>query len=228
MSYSHVKDKSAAGDGEKTLTRRRRQRPEARRSIAAILQAATEMLNANSAASVEDIARAAGVTRQTVYAHFPSRDALLDAIIEQAGAELTAAFDAAAPDDAPPATALLRLLEAGWQVTARYRFVWNLPPVSPEQDASRHAPVLDRMLELIRRGQETGELDATLPPEWLLTAIMAIGRAAQDEFQAGRMSVEDASRVVHHGSIRLLGLDPAAASAAWTSTAGRRPRGSES
>lgn len=228
MSYSHVKDKSAAGDGGKTLTRRRRQRPEARRSITAILQAATETLNANPAASVEDIARTAGVTRQTVYAHFPSRDALLDAIIEQAGAELTAAFDAAAPDGAPAGTALVRLLEAGWQVTARYRFVWNLPSVSPEQDASRHAPVLDRMLELIRRGQQAGELDATMPPEWLLTAIMAIGRAAQDEVQAGRMSVEDASRAVHHSSIRLLGVDPAAASAAGTSTAGRGPSGSGS
>jgi Bacterial regulatory proteins, tetR family len=29
---------------------------------------------------VEDIARAAGLSRQTVYAHFPSREVLLDAV----------------------------------------------------------------------------------------------------------------------------------------------------
>jgi AcrR family transcriptional regulator len=32
------------------------------------------VLSAQPEASVEDIARAAGVSRQTVYAHFPSRE----------------------------------------------------------------------------------------------------------------------------------------------------------
>ena len=175
-------------------------------SIAAILQAATETLNANPGASVEDIARAAGVSRQTVYAHFPTREALLDAVIEHATAEVTAAFDTAGLDDLPPAAALIRLLEAGWRVTARYPFVWHLPPVSANQDAHRHAPVLDRMLELIQRGQESGDLDATLPPGWLLTASLALGRAAEEEVKAGRMTIEDAIHAVHHSLLRLLGV----------------------
>ena len=186
--------------------RRRRQRSDARHSIAAILQAATETLNANPGASVEDIARAAGVSRQTVYAHFPTREALLDAVIEHATAEVTAAFDTAGLDDLPPASALIRLLEAGWRVTARYPFVWHLPPVSANQDAHRHAPVLDRMLELIQRGQESGDLDATLPPGWLLTASLALGRAAEEEVKAGRMTIEDAIHAVHHSLLRLLGV----------------------
>lgn len=158
---------------------------------------------------MEDIARAAGVSRQTVYAHFPSREALLDAIIERATAEVSAAFDIAGLDQAPPAVALVRLLDAGWQVTARYPFVWHLPAVSPEQDASRHAPVLSRMVELIRRGQETGDLDDSLPPGWLLTAGLAIGRAADGEVKAGRMTIEKATHAVHHSFLRLLGVaDP--------------------
>jgi AcrR family transcriptional regulator len=173
------------------------------------LQAAIQTLNQDPRASVEDIARAAGVSRQTVYAHFPSRDALLDAVIERATTEFTAAFDGAGLDEAPPAVALVRLLDAGWQVTARYPFVWYLPMVSTERDASRHAPVLGRMLELIQRGQESGDLDPTLPPHWLLTASLALGRAAEEEVKAGRMTIEEATHAVRHSFLRLLGAaDP--------------------
>ena len=160
----------------------------------------------NPGASVEDIARAAGVSRQTVYAHFPTREALLDAVIEHATAEVAAAFDTAGLDDLPPVAALVRLLDAGWQVAARYPFVWHLPAVSAKQDAGRHAPVLDRMLELIRRGQQSGDLDATLPPSWLLTASLALGRAAEEEVKAGRMTIDDATHTVHYSLLRLLGL----------------------
>ena len=205
-----VKYKEVATDrSAQPQARRRRQRSDARHSIAAILQAATETLNADPRASVEDIARAAGVSRQTVYAHFPTREALLDAVIERAATEFTAAFDAAGLDEAPPTVALVRLLDAGWQVTARYPFFWHLPTVTPEQDASRHAPVLGRMLELIQRGQESGDLDATLPPGWLLTASLALGRAADEEVKAGRMTIEEATHAVHHSFLRLLGAaDP--------------------
>ena len=150
--------------------------------------------------------RPAGVSRQTIYAHFPTREALLDAIIERAAAEVTAAFDAAGLDDLPPAAALVRLLEAGWQAAARYPLAWHLPAVSPEEDASRHAPLLGRLLGLIERGQESGDLDPTLPPGWLLTACLALGRAAEEEVKAGRMTIDEATRAVHRSFLRLLGL----------------------
>jgi hypothetical protein len=62
------------------------------------------------------------------------------------------------------------------------------------------------MLELIQRGQETGDLDATLPPGWLLTASLALGRAADEEVKAGRMTIEEATQAMHHSFLRLLGV----------------------
>jgi len=62
------------------------------------------------------------------------------------------------------------------------------------------------MLELIRRGQESGDLDATLSPGWLLTASLALGRAAEEEVKAGRMTTEEATHAMHHSFLRLLGV----------------------
>ena len=63
-----------------------------------------------------------------------------------------------------------------------------------------------RITELIRRGQESGDLDATLPPGWLLTACLALGRAAEEEVKAGRMTIDEATHAVHRSFLRLLGL----------------------
>jgi AcrR family transcriptional regulator len=185
--------------------RRRRQRSDARQSIAAVLDAAIQVLASRPDAPMDEIARAAGVSRQTVYAHFPSRDALIDAVIDRASAEFTSLLDGMDLDQAPAAQALTRLLDAGWQVAARYPFLWLQPAVEPGKDADRHAPVLDRMLAIVRRGQASGEFDASVPAHWLLSASLALGRATEDEVKAGRMTIEQATQAMHQGLLRLLG-----------------------
>jgi hypothetical protein len=67
------------------------------------------------------------------------------------------------------------------------------------------------MLELIQRGQDSGDIDATLPPAWLLTVGLALGRAVGEAVRAGRMTIEESAQAMHHGFFRLLGVaDPAA------------------
>jgi AcrR family transcriptional regulator len=191
--------------------RRRRRRADAEQNVTAILQAATKVLTAQPEASVEDVARAAGVSRQTVYAHFASREALIDAVIEEGMAEVSAAFEAAGLEDAPPAEALIRLLDAGWQVNARYPLLlWRLPAISPDEDVDRHGPVAERLHEIIRRGQESGEFDSRLSAAWLIAAGLAMGRAAGDEVKAGRMTIEDATKAVHLSFLRLFGVQDSA------------------
>ena len=114
-------------------------------------------------------------------------------------------------DQAPPAQALTRLLDAGWQVAARYPFLWLQPAVDPGKDADRHAPVLDRMLDIVRRGQASGDFDASVPAHWLLSASLALGRATEDEVKAGRMTIEQATQAMHQGVLRLLSTAPGSA-----------------
>jgi hypothetical protein len=56
--------------------------------------------------------------------------------------------------------------------------------------------VLDLLLPLIRRGQESGDFRADVPASWHLAALIAILHAASAEVRAGRVDEADAERVV--------------------------------
>ncbi len=189
--------------------RGRRRRIEAERSIAAILEAATGVLNDRPDATVEEIAGAAGVTRQTVYAHFDSRDALLDAVVVHAIGEVGAALDAAELEHGPPAAALERLLAASWEIAERHQFMFHLPPVSRERDSERHAAIVAALERLIERGQADGSFEPRTPRSWLVAATFALGNAAGEEVRAGRISTSDAIAALHRGVLGLFGVqDP--------------------
>ena len=183
--------------------RKRRQRSDARQS--AVLEAAIGTLAERPDASMDEIARAAGVSRQTVYAHFPSREVLIDAVTAHASAEFTALFDSLELDQVPPPQALTGLLELGWQVAGRYPFLWWQPAVSPDKDEERHGPILERMVDIVRRGQASGDFDASVPPQWLMSAILALGRVTEDEVKAGRMTADQGTAAIERGILRLLG-----------------------
>jgi len=183
--------------------RKRRQRSDARQSV--VLDAAIRTLAERPDASMDEIARAARVSRQTVYAHFPSREVLIDTVTEQASAEFSALFDSLGLDQVPPPQALTRLLEVGWQVAGRYPFLWWQPAVSSDKDEERHGPIIERMVDIVRRGQASGDFDASVPAQWLMSAILALGRVTEDEVKAGRMTVDQATNAIQQGVLRLLG-----------------------
>lgn len=186
--------------------RRRKRRFDAEQHVGLILDAATSVLSEKMDSSIEEIASAAGVSRQTVYAHYASREALLNAVVERATADVASTIESAGLDELPPGVALLRFLEIAWQTSARYPFLWYLPPVSEDQDVKRHGPVLDRMRELISRAQRCGDIDTELSPAWLLRAGLALGRSAETEVKEGRMTTDEATQSLMKSMTRLLGL----------------------
>lgn len=185
----------------------RNRRADARRNRITILDAAVRLLDAQPDASVDAIAAAAGVTRQTVYAHFPSREHLMTAVVHRITDEAVAAMDAAEPDTGPAADALIRVLQAGAQTAGRYpTLVQQISslPVSPQLDQERHAPVADRISRVIQRGQESGEFDSNLPSDWLASVIIKIGHGAGEEVDAGRMSPAEAAHALRTVLLRVL------------------------
>ena len=183
-----------------------RRRSDARRSIDAILNAARTVLGERPDASMEEIATTAGVTRQTVYAHFPSRDALIAALLHSAGAETIAAMDAARLDTVPPADALRQYLDIGWELIRRnpYLLAPALDRNPPGSDDSHQAGTA-RLEQIIRRGQLIGDFDRTLPATWLAAAIIGLFRAAAEQVAAGRLTASKAATLLLDSTLRLCG-----------------------
>jgi AcrR family transcriptional regulator len=184
---------------------KRRRRADAERNRATVLNAAIRLLGSRPGASTEEIAAEAGVARQTVYAHFASREALIDAVVARVTAEVLDALDAVDVDRDAAITALGRWLDACWVLLERYPLLLNatIPPTTPEHDRDRHLPITDRLAVLIRRGQREGDLDAGMPVEWLVAAIIGLGHAAGQEVAAGRMPADEAGRAFRESVLRL-------------------------
>jgi AcrR family transcriptional regulator len=187
-----------------------RRRSDARRSIDAILNAARTVLGERPDASMEEIATTAGVSRQTVYAHFPSRDALIAALLHSAGVETVAAMDAAPLDTVPPADALRQYLDIGWELIRRNPYL--LAPAlagNPPGSNDPHQAGTARLEQLIRRGQRSGDFDRALPATWLAAAILGLFNAAAEQVAAGRLAASKAAPLLLESTLRLCGATDA-------------------
>ena len=174
----------------------RAERADAARNRAVILAAALDVLSRRPEAGLAEVARASGLTRTTVYAHFPSRDALLEEMLRSAVADTVAAIDAGDPTAGPADEALRRVVATSWrEVAARARLV-ELAHTLGERMVELHAPVFHRLLALLRRGQAEGVFRRDLPERWLLTTYFTLVHAAGREVAAGAMTPDDAERAL--------------------------------
>jgi AcrR family transcriptional regulator len=184
-------------------------RADAERNVAAILDAAVELVAERPDASMAELASAAGVARQTVYAHYRSRDALLAAVAKRARAEALAAIDAAEPERGPPVEALERLIPAWWRTVERHaRVLETLAPTFADAAEAHafHAPILDRVERLVRRGRRAGDFDREPPVAWSVAAFRGLMHTAAEEVAAGRMASDAAGRALERTVPRVFGV----------------------
>ncbi|MFJ6559638.1 TetR/AcrR family transcriptional regulator [Streptomyces sp. NPDC091412] len=126
--------------------------------------ALTELLR-DPDASMDQIARAAGVVRRTVYGHFPSREALISTLVDEAVLSLATAHAAGREGVEDPAEAVARSVLAVWEIADRYRLLVALAQrtVTVQGIRERLAPVRDRCAEVLQRGLDQGTFISPLP-----------------------------------------------------------------
>ncbi len=173
-------------------------RATAERNIAAILDAAERLLARGAATSIVAVAAEAGVSRVTVYGHFPAREDILEAVVERATRGAVAALDAAEPERGPPREALERLIAASWGELTRHLSAGRAAAEQLSADAMRraHEPIAARVRALVERGRAAGDFRTDVPAEWLVATTLALSHAAADEVRAGRLDADAAGRAL--------------------------------
>jgi AcrR family transcriptional regulator len=156
--------------------------------------ALTELLR-DPDASMDQIARAAGVVRRTVYAHFPSREALISTLLDGAVEKVAAANAEGLKGVTDPAEQLARSTLAVWRVADRYRLLIALAQrsVTVQGMRDRLAPVREASVETLQHGLDQGVFTSLLSPaalsylhEQMLIALMeAVNDGLLDPQQAG-------------------------------------------
>jgi AcrR family transcriptional regulator len=149
-------------------------RADAERSARAILEAAERILAEDAGASMEQIAKAAGVTRITVHRRFANRQALLEALAVSAKQQLVEAIQEARPDSAPALVALYRVTANVLRVKSAWRF--TLSHTTPHSDAAAAiwADINARTLNLLTRAQREGLLAPATDLEWTRQVYYAL------------------------------------------------------
>jgi TetR/AcrR family transcriptional regulator, mexCD-oprJ operon repressor len=169
-------------------------RATAERNVEAILAAAESLLDRGAAASISAVAAAAGVSRVTVYAHFPTREALLEAVVARAVGRARAAVEGLGLDEVEPTDALGRLVAAGWEEIDRHRSVAQA--ASELLDSATlmraHEALRGPIAALVERGRAEGVFRDDLPAHWLVSTYFALMHACRDDVRAGVLEADDA------------------------------------
>src|SRR5215467_456968 len=133
-------------------------RATAERNVGSILDAVERILERGSMVTIAAVASEAGTSRVTVYAHFSTREQLLEAALERSVRRAAAALEAAAPDVGPPLEALDRLVGVAWQVLERFAGMAAATMASVPYDRHQHlhVPVMVPVSRLIERGRREG------------------------------------------------------------------------
>jgi AcrR family transcriptional regulator len=174
----------------------RKPRADAQRNRIRLLETAkTAFAAKGSAASLDEIARTAGVGAGTLYRHFPTRDALIEAVYRNETDQLVAAATCLA-EMHPPVTALREwlLLFVDYMATKHgmYEALNSIVGGTSDLHSASTAQVKQAIAKLVDRAVASGDIRLDLDPLDLLRALAGVANISSgpDGKQAAKRMVD--------------------------------------
>lgn len=173
-------------DGLKTTESRQEV---AARNIEAILDAADALIVAGAPLNFSALAASAGVSRPTVYSHFPGRPELVSAVMERSVRRAVAAIESAGPGEGSPPEALERVIRSAWGQLARHHHIARAvgSEVPHESMHEAHHDAVALFEKIVARGRSDGSFRRDLPVVWLVNACVGLMHAAAAAVHSGQM-----------------------------------------
>jgi AcrR family transcriptional regulator len=181
-------------------------RSDSRRNREAVLDAAARLLAEHPDASMGQIADASGVGRTTVYRHFPTREDLLEVLVERVMTESRATVAEVLEQDIPTDAALRELGEAIAALGERFTFLAAYRPLVQEAHKKlRQSEPLERFIDA---AAGRGAVRTDLPRDWLVAMVRGMSSAAVEEVREGRTNRRAAGRMLGEACVALFSPRP--------------------
>jgi AcrR family transcriptional regulator len=183
----------------RTVLARRSSRPQP----VSLLDRVTAAFVARPAASLAELAAAAGVARTTLHKHYATRDEVIRAVgrnvIDQCGRAVAAALaaDPAGQEPADPVERLRRVVTALVPAGAQLAFLFRQPELDADAGiAARQSSELDEpIVAVVREARAAGLLRSDQPEWWTASAIYALIYIAWEGVERGTLAPVDAPRL---------------------------------
>ncbi|MCO5993803.1 TetR/AcrR family transcriptional regulator [Actinoallomurus rhizosphaericola] len=161
---------------------RQRMRADARRNVDRIVAAAGAVIAEHGAdASLEEVARRAGVGSATLHRHFPSRQALLETVFRGRVEALCAKADDLLSDPDPGEALFAWLRAVGAHAVANRGLGASLMRGDPALGSSCHDMVINAGDALLARARAAGVVRPGIAITHLLKLVSAIALATEHE-----------------------------------------------
>ena len=153
-------------------------RVDAQRNLERVLDAATEAFTASGPdASIDEIARRAGVGHATVFRRFPTKEALMEAVVQRRIGEIMALVERALASDDPGNA----FFEFAWQVAELHASSRGLHQCLAHcTGAAGSAEVEEAAAKIVARAQRAGAVRADIKPRDVSALIRAALWAAPE------------------------------------------------
>jgi len=180
--------------GDETAKPGRSPRADSLRNRERLIEAATEVFSGGRGqASLEAVARSAGVGIGTLYRHFPTREALFDAVYRREVDQLCELAEELA-QDGEPVEALRRWLHANVRLVAAKKGMIAALQLAASSELKAYS--FERLSEaldlLLRRGAAAGKIRGDVTADDLLRTIVGIFYAdSPSDWQASALRLVD-------------------------------------